>query len=245
MDYWHDIVRSYDNWKEKDARRKDDGSYSEASVVILLMYLAFGEDHASNIAGNFPPKPENKDFFKKKRRSALKYQGKISSLLKKMSEDGLLSSYGDEKDGRIIHYEIDPNILKSPAKNEPYYKNGGTVFEIPLAVLEEFFTWLKEFNKEDARRRAFIKALSEDTIFDYITFLMFIKARAIDWEKLPDVEEGFTSTSRLSELIEEYIVELEKMPDVKPRLSTDIIRALKGLDSYPLRLPKDRRNIKL
>lgn len=53
MDYWINIVESYDDPKAKDPRKRDDGTYSQFSVVILLIYLFFGSDYPYNIAKYF------------------------------------------------------------------------------------------------------------------------------------------------------------------------------------------------
>jgi hypothetical protein len=53
MDYWYELVKSYDYYKNKDPTKRDDGTYSQFSVVMLLIYLAFGKDYSTHIATYF------------------------------------------------------------------------------------------------------------------------------------------------------------------------------------------------
>jgi hypothetical protein len=53
MEYWYSIVKSYDDPKSKNPEKTDDGTYSQFSVVMLLIYLAFGRDYPYNIANYF------------------------------------------------------------------------------------------------------------------------------------------------------------------------------------------------
>lgn len=225
MDYWYDIVRSYDRPKEKD-RRKDDGSYSQTNVVILLMYLLFGgpddENDATKIAEKFS-KCKNKGLFKIRRGSALKSVGKVSSLLKKMREDKLVIGTEDEKDLRKMHNRINPKIIQSLIRHQMGEDN---VSEIPLDILEEFLMWIEKSNKDDSGRNQLIESLSSNDIFDYLTFLIFLEKKAVEWEQDPKILLEFVTRPKLSQLIEEYIEELEKDSEIEPRLLTKILSTL-------------------
>ena len=61
MDYWYEIVRSYDDPMSKDPRKKNDGTYYQSSVVMLLIYLTFGDDHPYHIAKYFNKLPSRPD----------------------------------------------------------------------------------------------------------------------------------------------------------------------------------------
>ena len=148
-----------------------------------------------------------------------------------MVEDGLVIKRSDPKDGRIHYFRTNPQIIQSLVKNEIYHKDDGEAFEIPLTMLERFFMWLEETYHEEDRKTPFIKALETVRVLDYITFLMFLRKRAIDWEKFPDVEEGLTSRLKLSDLIEEYITELEKIEALKLE-PADLLSKKKSLEKF-------------
>lgn len=135
-----------------------------------------------------------------------------------MLKDGLLICLKDETDARIEDYKINPRSIQSPSAYGSYLTNDGTVFEIPLDLLEDFFIWLKQSNKENICRKKVLKGLSTAQIFDFVTFLLFLRERAIDWEELPDVASKFSSKPKLSQLIEAYIRELERIPYIPPSM---------------------------
>lgn len=56
-----------------------------------------------------------------------------------MLKDGLLICLKDETDARIEDYKINPRSIQSPSAYGSYLTNDGTVFEIPLDLLEDFF----------------------------------------------------------------------------------------------------------
>ena len=88
MDYWYEIVKRYDDHNSIDPNRRNDGIYSQSSVVILLIYLAFGEDHPYHIQ-NF-----QKIYFDQDDKipySSNLRTSKVGTLLNKMKEDELVT----------------------------------------------------------------------------------------------------------------------------------------------------------
>ncbi|MCJ7445361.1 MAG: PadR family transcriptional regulator [Methanotrichaceae archaeon] len=203
MDYWYEIVKSYQNLVIESGSGSDQYVYSESSAIIILMYSAFGEVYAYGISVDFKGAEEVK---KLARSSALIYPSKTSKLLHKMKKDGLLIFDREEKvEGRIRkYYRINPRIIQSPIRNGTYFKSDGSAFEIPLDLIEKFLAWLENSNKEDAGSKEFVEALSASHQYDYITFLEFLNDRAKEWEKATDADLKTTPEPKLSQLIEEY-----------------------------------------
>lgn len=224
MDYWHEIVKRYDEPKSIDQVKRDDGSYSQSSVVILLIYLVYGEDHAYNIMQYF--KEQYCKYLaldvKIPFRSNLRNR-KIYTLLKRMHTDGLVTVTQKKTsvNPRKI-YSINPRILQSPIKSGTHFKRDGSIFEIPPETIEDFLEWLslkhagttdrkqKEQLLQGRRHEAerIFKAIfrSGDEV-DYLTFLMFILTEARDWYSL---RESNNPRPTLDRLISYYIYEIGK-----------------------------------
>lgn len=173
MAYWHDIVKSYDDPESKNPGKRDDGTYSQFSVVILLIYLFFDSDYAYRIAKYFEnlSNPE----FGRARSSVLRHTGRIGTVLNKMEEDGLVLS---KMEGPRKYFTINPGIIQSPVRDAAYVKPDGSKFEIPLGMIDQFLVWqqenLKKFNAKDL----FFKTVQFYGSVDYITFMTFLKREA-------------------------------------------------------------------
>jgi hypothetical protein len=193
MDYWHEIVESYDDPKNNGIRGKDHGTFSRKTSAMLLIYLALGTDYSTGIAKYFceldSEKPENH------RPSVLTNASKISSMLKRMNEDKLviLSKKVSVGAAPRSYYALNPRILQSPIRDSTIYiKRNGSPFTIPLETIEGFLGWLAlnqagttdKMQKEQLRQKRHEQA---DEIFEslfdshrvnYYDFLFFIKAEA-------------------------------------------------------------------
>jgi hypothetical protein len=175
MDYWPNIVKSYDDPKSKDPKKRDDGTYSQFSVVILLIYLFFGSDYAYNIAKYFE-KLSNPEFGKKRARSSvLSHTGRIGIVLNKMAEDGLVIS---RMNGPRKYFSINPRIIRSPAKDADYIKFNGFIFEIPLEKIERLLGWQGENVKQFNARDLFFQTVLFKGAVDYTTFMIFLEKEA-------------------------------------------------------------------
>jgi hypothetical protein len=184
MDSWYDIVKSYDDPKSKDPDRKDDGTYSKSSVVILLIYLTFGEDYPYHIASFFKKITSESDT---KYSSNLRNQ-KVGTLLNKMNEDELVLVTENEVRGRHRKtYSINPKIIQSPIRGQSCFKLDDPAFEIPLDLIKQFLKWLENSNEANKQRNAIFENLFTPNIFDYFTFIGFIQIRTSNWDKLTPV----------------------------------------------------------
>ena len=132
MDSWYDIIKSYDDPKTKEPNTKNDGTYSQSSVVILLIYLTFGEDHPYHIARYFekifykPLDPDVEIPYSSNLRTT-----KVGTLLNKMKEDGLVKVRENKVNCKAIKtYSINPRIIQSPIKDGTYIGRDGSAFEI-------------------------------------------------------------------------------------------------------------------
>jgi DNA-binding PadR family transcriptional regulator len=252
MDYWCNIVKSYDDPKSKDPKKRDDGKYSQFSVVVILMYLFFGSDYPYKIAKYFE-KLSNPEFGKKRARtSVLHHTGKIGTVLNRMEEDGLLSS-------EIIrlrkYFTINPRIIQSLVKDATYFKSDGSTLEIPSNEVEQLLAWQEENIKQFNAKDLFFETVLFSDAVDYLTFMIFLKkeiefyelinkrlslrfnkeihimgpnfdplAESLDKDKSwykkiskendPRVIYAGKISSQLSDLISEYIDELEGSIDI-------------------------------
>jgi hypothetical protein len=233
MNYWHEIIKDYDNI---DGEGSDKYIYSESSAVMVLMLLTFGEDYAYKIAKTFAQWGSPNELF---RGSVLKNPNKMTVLLNKMHEDGFILGHVTIIRGRETKiYKINPKIIRSPTNSYPYEKHDGTVLEIPQELVERFLTWLSEDLAQSSIKE---ELASEPKIlkdFDLITFLRFIKLLALQWEEKPEVASEFATRPRLSQLIEEYIIEVELHSDQYIRLFEYILQELERIG-----FPQDERTI--
>jgi hypothetical protein len=180
MDLWYDIVKSYDDPKSKDPNKNDDGTFSQFSAVMILIYLAFGKDHPYHIAQYFQ-KIINKAITDHSRSSVLRYPNRIAVLLNKMTEDELLIMDEEKSKGRPRKkYGINPKIIQYLFRNGDYFNSDGSVFEIPLYKVEKALSSLEEFNTDNSvrdhllsRSRLYIPSIPEDA--DYFTFLIYFQ----------------------------------------------------------------------
>jgi len=133
MDYWHEIVKSYDGSKSNGSRNKDHGTLSQKIAIVLLTYLAFGTDYSVGITKYFI-ELRNREI-EKHCPSVLMQPNKISSVLKKMNEDKLvtLSKKVSVGAGTRSYYVLNPQIIQSPIRDSTtYIKCDGSPFKIPL-----------------------------------------------------------------------------------------------------------------
>jgi hypothetical protein len=215
MDYWHEIVKSYDDPKRKDPKKKDDGTYSQSSVVILLMYLTYGADHPFHIKSYFsnlfykPLDPHVEIPY-----SSNLCTTKIYTLLNRMKEDELVTVFKHVVDGRPRKtYSINPRIIQSPIKSGTYIKRDGSTFEIPLEKVEQFLPWRdlqwKE-NKDWSGRDGFFRHVVYPDTIDFLLFIQFLQSSA--HEQNLDIESNracFYNPSLFEKLLEEYYEEIE------------------------------------
>jgi hypothetical protein len=228
MDLWYEIIQAYDHQESDASDKSKKYVFSQPVAIIILIYLALGEDYPFQIAKVFG----GSALTKMPRGSPLKNSNKTGQLLNKMKEDGFLNLLADEEDSKKP-YKINPEIVRSPARGVPYRKADGNVFDIPIELLVRFFTWLKETYNEEERKIPFVKALEKVRVFDYITFLMFLRDRAVEWEEDTGFALESATAPRLSHLIEEYIRELKELNGIDPRVFEKIIRSLNEIIPDP------------
>lgn len=219
MDNWFDIIENYDLKKEKS---RDHEGYSQKSAVLLLMYLAFGADYPHSIAKYFA-ELEIRPYTCP---SILKNSNKISSMLKKMHNDGLivLLKQVTVKAGTRKYYALDPQILQSPIRNSTMYiKRDGSSLSISLEIIKNFLDRLSlnksvlipEQNQEqfdeqlrEARHKRADLILSNELMYnkkaDFVDFLSLIKDEAIRDDSANETK----SHHNLGNLIHEYIFEI-------------------------------------
>jgi hypothetical protein len=218
MNYWYEIIESYDS-ESKDLERRDDGTYSQLSVVVLLTYLSFGRDYPYHIAKYFEKLP-NKDLEDEPRSSALRHTGRIGILLNKMKDDGLVIV--DEipaKGGRRKYYKINPRIIQSPIREEAYFRRDGSLYEINIEQIEGFLNWLEKSNKEDSMRNSIFRNTIVPNMLNYLTFIIFLEQQAIKWEKLSSDATGSRNpinseskpmlSNQIWDIVEELLYELQ------------------------------------
>jgi len=151
MEYWHDILKRYDDPESNDPGKKNHGVYSQSSAVILLLYLAFGEDYGYNIMNYFKNNLMNYNhaYFCKeseemeyeprtKRYPSNLTERKVYTLLIRMKKDELViarDGIGERKPAII--YSINPLLLHSLTKGEPYLRDGSSSPKIPLVIVNK------------------------------------------------------------------------------------------------------------
>lgn len=180
MNSWYDIVKSYDDPKSKDPNRRDDGTYSQFSVIMLLIYLMFGRDYAYNIASYFD-KLSNIGIKKRNRSSTLWHSGRIATLLNNMWNDELIICTDELIKRRTRkYYQLNPEILRSPSKDKTYFDEDNNPIDIPLNIIESYLSCLEKYKGwylntgHERRDEIFQRALIPD-IVDYFTFLYLLK----------------------------------------------------------------------
>lgn len=195
MDSWYDIVKSYDNPESKDPNRRDDGTYSQFSVIILLIYLMYGRDYAYNIA-NYFDKLSNIGIKKKPRSSTLWYSGRVATLLNKMRDDELVICTEEIIKCRTRkYYELNPEILRSPAKDKTYFNEDGDPIDISLNTIKNYLYCLKKYNgwylnmgyeeRDEVFERSFVPE-----VVDYFTFLYLLRGECnLLWRDMSKLED--------------------------------------------------------
>jgi hypothetical protein len=214
MDYWHEIVERYDSMA---LGKKNDGTYSQSSVVILLIYLTFGSDHPYNIM----------KFFKKSYRpidprAEIPYLSslnspKIYTMLLKMEEDGLVTvAQNKARVNPKKTYSINPRVIQSPVRDGVYIKHDGSTFEIPLELIEQFLPWRdlqREEQKDWSGRDGFFRHVVYPEIIDYYFFIEVLFTLA----EQQNLDNG-TEPGPFEELLEKYYDEIKDYDYQKGKL---------------------------
>ncbi len=227
MNYWHELVKSYDNVDVKGSNRY---IYSESTAVIILMLLVFGKDYAYNIAELLDRTPLPDKLY---RGSVLKNPGKLAVILNKMKEDCLIISDVVRLRGSrgAIFYRINPRIIQSPWIS-PYYGADGTIIEFPIDMVESFLSWIEFLGQKE---EMLYEGMLEIEKFDYLYFMNVIKNLALEWEESPVFQIEFPSRPKLSRFIEKYVSIMVK-PVVKtlPEMIEVFLEMLeeRGLPKY-------------
>ncbi len=176
MDCWYDVIKSYDDPNGKDPSKKDDGTYSQFSVVMVLIYLTFGNNHPSNIA-QFFRELKNPDIVNHRRASVLMYKNRIAGLLKKMEEDELLIMNEEKEKGRKgplrKKYRLNPKIIQSIFRDGTHVMHDDPIFEIPIEKVAKTLAILEKFNEDDKVRNELLSRVVLTEV-DYFAFLMFL-----------------------------------------------------------------------
>lgn len=178
MEYWYDIVAGYDDPKSKNPTlKKNDSTYSQFSVVIILIYLIFGDDYPYNIEKYFKDKfYSNDDQNTKMPYCSNLRTSKVSTLLKKMEEDGLVTvreEKGKTRPRKV--YSLNPRIIQSPIRDATYILPDRSIFEIPPEMIKQILPWVE--SPWEMRNYH----IGRDGFFDYVNypqkidFLLFIK----------------------------------------------------------------------
>jgi hypothetical protein len=234
MEYWHEIVKRFDDPKSIEPNKRDDGTYSQSSVVILLIYLTFGECHPYSIAKHFRKYPlklkENKNC------STNLTTSKVGTLLNKMKEYGLVTVTENKKRVKSKKtYSINSQILRSPIKDGTCFNRDGSIFEIPIETIEDFLGWLalkqegtmdkkEEKQLRQGRRhqadRIIQIILNFSESVDYLAFLLFVQAEARDWYSLRELNNKHPT---LNTLISHYIHETYKTGGAYPYTNRELL----------------------
>lgn len=225
MEYWHDILKGYDDLEDKDSETKNHGTYSQSSAVILLLYLAFGEDYPYNIKKFFVdksrtyvsgyyyeyPDDPTREVRNKPYASSLK-TNKIYTLLNKMRDDGLvLAKEGAGKTRSKKIYSINPRVLQSPIRQGTYLGCDGSAFEIPLEIVEQILPlknkqWIESISYT-AREGFFNNVIFERNI-NFFTFIRIIE----DWISME--RKSFIDITPLEKILNDYWCELDYLMGV-------------------------------
>lgn len=173
MEFWYNIVQSYDNPEIKNPGKRDDGTFSQRSVIMLLIYLLFGEDYPYHIARFFQELP-NPRLKEAPRSSTLRHTGRIGTLLNKMSEDELVIASEKKENGRIKkYYRINPRIIQTLVRGGTYHKRDGSRFEIPLEKVEKTLAFLGKHNEKNRIREKLFKNARPKSLINFYSFIYF------------------------------------------------------------------------
>jgi hypothetical protein len=220
MAYWHEIVKNYGTHDSDGSRRKDHGTITPKTSVILLIYLAFGTDYPSGIAEFFCELREGE--IEKHCPRVLTNSNKIAAVLKQMSEDKLLNDPKKVRGSAAprYYYALNPQILQSPIKDSTsYIKRDGCPFKIPLGTIEDALGWMtlkqagimgyEERLRQERHERVdrIFEELFLREMVDYLEFLFFIEAKARKWDLQRD---SSNQKQALSDIILDYIREIDE-----------------------------------
>ena len=211
MEYWYEIANKFDEIKDKN------GSFSQSSVVILLIYLTFGSDSPSNMIPFFKNLSMQLVTCKKIKYNSNLCTPKIYTLLRRMKKDGLVIVNQNKSMVKPPKtYSINPRIIQSPiksgnyfmignysrdlpnfgsgnySKNGTYFERDASPFEIPLKAIEQFLPWRDflqyEGHKEQAGRDRFFKRVVYPIKIDFFYFMNILRIMAK--EQKEDVERN-------------------------------------------------------
>jgi hypothetical protein len=228
MNYWYEIVGRYDTLGSKNLERKNDGTYSQSSVVILLIYLTFGEDHSYNIARFFREityKPCGSDI-------GIPYSSnlkteKVGTLLNAMKKDGLVTVREHKVKGKNVKsYSINPQIIRSPVRDGTYFNKKGSPFEIPLEIIEKYLPWRdsqqEEFRKILGRDGTFNSMIFPDKI-DFFFFMKILLKKAQDlYLELRSDKEYYVEARSFEKQLEDYDCEIRDHYDEMEKRSKNL-----------------------
>jgi len=219
MDYWYDIVKSYDDPKMKAPNKKNDGTYSQSSVVILLIYLTFGEDHPYHIADYFRNSSIKALHGEKIPYSSNLTTAKVGTLLNKMKEDELVTVTEAIINGRLRKaYSINPRILQSPIKSESCSKHEDLSI-VDLDSIADFVSEMEKYNCENEARNRIFKTYHLPDVVNYFTFMFFIESEATNLElRMAYIDNPWDPdltriNSHFIRQISKYISEMKKLPN--------------------------------
>ena len=221
MDYWYEIVKRYDEPKRKDPKKKEHATYSQTSVVILLIYLTFGEDYPFNIARYFKDRiyrPLDPDI--EIRYPSNLMDEEVGTLLDRMKDDELVTvTMNKSRVNPKKTYSINPKVIQSPIKDGTYSRRDGSIFEIPLEMIEQFLPWRDlqgEEQEEWSGRDGFFNHVVYEAFdkIDFFFFISFLQSQA-KYQNL-DIERnrsGFymPGPSPFEKLLADYYKEMEEL----------------------------------
>jgi hypothetical protein len=180
-----------------------------AQAILVMMYLALGKDTGYKMAQEFTKGITKENGWNAehiKTFKSLKSQSQLDTLLKRMEEEGFLTSEKSTKGRRHKYFRLNPAILRSPDGSEKYYceseagasavffsdgfdgeylklkakyeRYEGGVLGIPDGQINEFLHELKKENRE-----SYFHQWSKYTKFDLETLLWFLNFEASKHDK--------------------------------------------------------------
>jgi hypothetical protein len=169
MNSWQDEVNKF--------KAKND-SYDGAAATLILMFLSIaGEDYPTNIANEFSEglKKEtgwNEEHLDQLR--SLKDPNQVSVLLRKMRSRKLVVGRREGKTplGKYRYYRVNPEICIQSPRGKPCLIHRKR-FEEEFYLAADF---LVNLMKDDYD--SYFRLWSQLKVFDFITFLMFLKDEA-------------------------------------------------------------------
>jgi len=156
--YWHEV------FEELKGRN--------SSKVLVLSFIAMGEDYSYNIAMQF--KNASLDF------KALKDPNQLQPILKELEENGFLTSRVETVDGRDRrYYSINPHVIYSPDGSKPHILVlNRKRLEIAEETVHKFLKGM-ETKKKEGYFDWYFERWHSIKRFDFITFLHFLQEEAM------------------------------------------------------------------